>query len=145
MVIIRKGYAAMQSAGLQVDAGTTGYQRVLGGILVPTIALIIFKWRSAHAHGGLFQKKTLAVSREKWGRIWPWVLANALAGQTLGVTCLQWALKTTQAGIVTAIIATTPIFLLPMTRMVEGEKIGFRALAGALISVGGVIGLTFFR
>lgn len=145
MVIIRKGYAAMQSAGLQVDAGTTGYQRVLGGILVPTIALIIFKWRSAHAHGGLFQKKTLAVSREKWGRIWPWVLANALAGQTLGVTCLQWALKTTQAGIVTAIIATTPIFLLPMTRMVEGEKIGFRALAGALIAVGGVIGLTFFR
>ena len=145
VVIIRKGYAAIHADGLNVDAGTTGYQRVLGGILVPTIALLVFKWRSAHAHGGLFQKKTLAVSREKWGRIWPWVLANALAGQTLGVTCLQWALKTTQAGIVTAIIATTPIFLLPMTRMVEGEKIGFRALAGALISVGGVIGLTFFR
>jgi hypothetical protein len=32
-----------------------------------------------------------------------------------------------------------------MTRIVEGEKIGFRSLAGALIAVGGVIGLTLFR
>jgi drug/metabolite transporter (DMT)-like permease len=144
-VIIRKGYAAIQSAGLSVDAGTTGYQRVLGGILIPTLALFIFKWRSAHTHGGWFEPKTLAVSREKWGRIWPWVLANAVAGQTLGVTCMQWALKTTPAAVVAAIIATTPLVLLPMTRIVEGEKIGFRSLAGALIAVGGVIGLTLFR
>ncbi len=73
------------------------------------------------------------------------MLANALAGQTLGVTCMQWALETTQAGIVTAIIATTPLVLLPMTRIVEGEKIGLRSLIGALVAVGGVIGLTFFR
>ena len=72
------------------------------------------------------------------------LLGKPLAGQTLGVTCMQWALHTTQAGIVTAIIATTPIVLLPMTRIVEGEKIGFRALIGALIAVGGVLGLTFF-
>jgi len=130
---------------LQIDAGTTGYQRVLGGIAIPTVAVLLFKWRSAHAHGGWLEKKSLQISREKWTRLWPWVLANALAGQTLGVTCMQWALKTTQAGIVTAIIATTPIFLLPMTRIVEGEKIGLRSLVGALTAVSGVIGLTFFR
>jgi drug/metabolite transporter (DMT)-like permease len=73
------------------------------------------------------------------------VLANALAGQTLGVTCMQWALATTNAAIVTAIIATMPIFLLPMTRIIEGEKIGRRSLVGALIAVAGVIGLTIFR
>jgi drug/metabolite transporter (DMT)-like permease len=73
------------------------------------------------------------------------VLANALAGQTLGVTCMQWALATTNAAIVTAIIALTPIFLLPMTRIIEGEKIGIRSLIGALVAVGGVIGLTCFR
>ncbi len=144
-VIIRKGYMALESAGISVDAGTTGYQRVLGGILIPTLALLFFKWRAAPAHGGWFEAKTLAVSREKWLRLWPWVLVNALAGQTLGVTCMQWALKTTPAGIVAAIIATTPIVLLPMTRMVEGEEIGFRALAGAVVAVGGVMGLTFFQ
>ena len=93
----------------------------------------------------MFEAKTLAVSREKWRRIWPWVLANALAGQTLGVTCMQWALATTSAGIVPAIIATTPVVLLPMTRIVGGEKIGLRSLIGALVAVSGVIGLTFLR
>ncbi|HEX7569270.1 MAG TPA: DMT family transporter [Verrucomicrobiae bacterium] len=145
VVVIRKGYAAIQAAGLQVDAGTTGYQRVLGGILIPTIMLLVFKWRSAHAHGPAFASDTLQISRDKWRRIWPWVLANAIAGQTLGVTCMQWALKTTPAAVVAAIIATTPIVLLPLTRIVEGEKIGFRALLGALVAVGGVIALTFCR
>jgi drug/metabolite transporter (DMT)-like permease len=144
-VIIRKGYAALHADGLAVDAGTTGYQRMLGGILFPAIALLVFKWRSAHAHGGLFEEKTLHVSGEKWRRLWPWVLANALAGQTLGVTCMQWALAETNAAIVAAIIALTPIFLLPMTRLFEGEKIGIRSLVGALVAVGGVIGLTFCR
>ena len=144
-VLIRKGYTAIQEAGLNVDAGTTGYQRVLGGILIPTLMLLIFKWRDAHAHGPAFADKSLQATRAKWQRIWPWLLINALAGQTLGVTCMQWALKTTQAGIVAAIIATTPIVLLPLTRIVEGEKIGWRALVGALIAVGGVIGLMFCR
>jgi drug/metabolite transporter (DMT)-like permease len=144
-VIIRKGYAAIAEAGLSVDAGTTGYQRVLGGILVPTVAVLALRWRSARAHGPMFEEKTWQVSREKWRRIWPWVLANALAGQTLGVTCMQWALKTTQSAIVAAIIATSPIVLLPMTRIVEGEKISLRSLLGACIAVGGVIGLTFWR
>jgi drug/metabolite transporter (DMT)-like permease len=144
-VLIRKAFQAAAENGFHPDAGTTGYQRMLGGILIPTIALLIFKWRSAHAHGPVFAQETLQISRDKWRRLWPWLLANAIAGQTLGVTCMQWALKTTQAGIVTAIIATTPIFLLPMTRIVEKEKIGLRALVGALIAVAGVIGLTFSK
>jgi drug/metabolite transporter (DMT)-like permease len=144
-VLIRKAFAVAHASGVFPDAGTTGYQRLLGGILFPALALLIFKSRAAHAHGAMFAEKTLAVSREKWRRIWPWVLANALAGQTLGVTCMQWALAQTNAAIVTAIIALTPIVLLPMTRIIEGEKIGIRSLVGALIAVSGVIGLTIFR
>jgi drug/metabolite transporter (DMT)-like permease len=58
---------------------------------------------------------------------------------------MQWALKTTPAGIVQAIIATSPIVLVPMTRIVDGEKISVRPVLGAMIAVGGVIGLTFLR
>lgn len=144
-VIIRKGYAAIGEAGMAVDAGTTGYQRVLGGILIPAIMLLVFKWHTARAHGPAFAGDTLQVTRDKWARIWPWVLANALAGQTLGVTCMQWALQTTQAGIVAAIIATTPIILLPMTRLVEKEKIYPHSVIGALVAVAGVIALTLCR
>jgi drug/metabolite transporter (DMT)-like permease len=144
-VLSRKAYFVAHAANEFPDPGTTGYQRVLGGILIPAIILIVVKSRSARAHGGIFEEKTFHVSREKWLRIWPWVLGNSLAGQTLGVTCVQWALEKTPAGIVMAVVATTPIMLLPMTRIVENEKIGIRSLLGALIAVGGVIGLAFWR
>lgn len=144
-VLSRKAYAVAFAAGEHPDPGTTGYQRILGGALVPAIILLVVKWRSAHAHGGVFESRTLHISREKWGRIWPWVLGNGLAGQTLGVTAMQWALEKTPTGIVTAIIAMTPVVLLPMTRVTDGEKIGIRSLVGALIGVGGVIGLAFWR
>ena len=144
-VIIRKGYAALALAGVHPDAGTTGYQRMFGGILAPAIILLAVKWRSAHAQGPLLERQTLQITREKWGRIWPWVLANALAGQTLGVTCMQWALASTNAAVVSAVIAMTPLILLPVTRIVDGEKIGLRTLIGALTAVGGVIGLTLSR
>lgn len=140
-VLIRKGFAVAETLGPAPDAGTTGYQRVLGGILIPAIGLLVIKWKSAYAHGGPFEAKTLQITKDKWRTLWPWVLANALAGQTLGVTCMQWALKTTSAGVVTAIIATTPVVLLPMTWMVEREKVSFRSAAGAVIAVIGVVGL----
>jgi drug/metabolite transporter (DMT)-like permease len=144
-VLSRKAYAVAHAAGQHPDPGTTGYQRVIGGAIALGILLSIVKWRSAHAHGGVLEAKSFHVSREKWRRIWRWVLANSLAGQTLGVTCMQWALETTPTGIVTAIIAMTPIVLLPMTRFVDGERIGIRSLIGAMIAVAGVIGLTFLR
>jgi drug/metabolite transporter (DMT)-like permease len=144
-VLSRKAYAVALAADEHPDPGTTGYQRVIGGAIALGILLLIVKWRSAHSHGGVLETKTLNVSRDKWRRLWPWVFANSLAGQTLGVSCMQWALETTPTGIVTAVIAMTPIVLLPMTRIVDGEKIGMRSLAGALIGVAGVIGLALWR
>jgi drug/metabolite transporter (DMT)-like permease len=144
-VVSRKAFAVAHAAGQFPDAGTTGYQRVLGGMIFPAVILLVVKWRSAHAHGGVFEEKTRQISREKWRRIWPWVLGNALAGQTLGMSCFQWAIEKTPAAIVTAIVALTPVILLPLTRIIEGEKIGARSLLGALIAVAGVIGLAFWR
>jgi drug/metabolite transporter (DMT)-like permease len=140
-VISRKAYFVAHAAGEFPDPGTTGYQRVLGGMLVPGILLLVTKWRSARAHGGVFEEKTLQVSREKWKRIWPWVFGNSFAGQTLGVTCVQWALDKTPTGIVMTVVATTPLILLPMTRIVEHEKIGLRSLCGAIVAVAGIVGL----
>jgi drug/metabolite transporter (DMT)-like permease len=144
-VMSRKAYAVAHEAGQFPDPGTTGYQRVLGGLLIPALILIAVKGRSARAHGGVFEEKTRRVSHEKWRRLWPWVLGNGLAGQTLGMSCFQWAIEKTPSAIVTAIVALTPVILLPMTRIVDGEKIGLRSLVGALVAVAGVIGLTFFR
>jgi drug/metabolite transporter (DMT)-like permease len=141
-VVIRRGYAALAAAHLSVDAGTTGYQRMLGGFLPPALMLLWLKWRALRSQDPMSSPENpQAAWREKWRRVWLWVLANALAGQTLGVTCMQWALKNNPAGDVQAVIATCPILLLPMTRIVDGEKISTRSVVGAVGAVVGVVGL----
>src|SRR5436190_752216 len=59
---------------------------------------------------------------QKWLRAGPWILANSLAGQTFGVSCMQKAFETTPTGLVLAIIAMTPIVLMPQAYGCEGER-----------------------
>jgi len=141
-VLSRKAYFVAHAAGEHPDPGTTGYQRVIGGAVALGLIFLIVKWRHTRRHGDDAQMKDSFSPREKL-RLWPWVLANSLAGQTVGVSCMQWALETTPTGIVTAIIAMTPIVMLPLARIFEGEKITARSLTGGLIAVAGVLGLTW--
>jgi drug/metabolite transporter (DMT)-like permease len=142
-VLSRKAYAVAHAAGEHPDPGTTGYQRVLGGAVALGVIFIIVKWRHRRRHGDDAQMKDSFSAREKW-QLWPWVLTNSLAGQTVGVSCMQWALENTSAGIVTAIIAMTPIVMLPLARIFEGERISGREMAGGLLAVAGAIGLAFW-
>ena len=143
-VLTRKAYFIAHQAGEHPDPGTTGYQRVIGGAVALGLIFLVVKWRHVRRHGDDEQMKDSFSAREKW-QLWPWVLANSVAGQTVGVSCMQWALETTPTGVVTAIIATTPIVMLPLARAFEGEKITARSLTGGLIAVLGVIGLTFWH
>ena len=112
-VLSRKAYAVAHAAGEHPDPGTTGYQRVLGGAVALGLVFLVVKWRHARRRGDDAQMVDSFSPREKL-KLWPWVLANSLAGQTVGVSCMQWALENTPTGIVTAIIAMTPIVMLPL-------------------------------
>jgi drug/metabolite transporter (DMT)-like permease len=68
-----------------------------------------------------------------------WILVNALAGPTLGVGCYQWALATRPTGVVLPIVATTPIVVIPLAMMVEGERPHLRSLIGGAIAVIGAV------
>ncbi len=143
-VLSRKAYAVAHAAGEHPDPGTTGYQRVIGGAVALGLVFLIVKWRHARKRGDDAQMKDSFSPREK-SRLWLWVLANSLAGQTVGVSCMQWALETTPTGIVTAIIAMTPIVMLPLARIFEGERISARDIIGGCVAVAGAVGLTFSR
>ena len=143
-VLSRKAYAVAAAAHQNIDAPTAAYQRLLGGLLVAAICLLAVRRREVAAQFTDAQAPKLP-SAEKWRRVWPWVLANSFAGQTLGVTCYQWALKTTPTGLVLAIVATTPLVVIPFACVVEGEKIEARSIAGGLVAVAGAILLVFVR
>jgi drug/metabolite transporter (DMT)-like permease len=144
-VLSRKAYVVAEAAGVHVDGGTAAFQRVLGGLLVAVVALLLLKRRevldAARNQGTGLLDSTI----RPWRKAGGWILANSMAGQTLGVTCMQWALETTPAGVVLAIVAITPIVVIPFAVIFEGERPRPISILGGVIAVGGAIGLILVK
>ena len=151
-VLSRKAFALSAVAQQHPDPATTAYQRALGGLLVAVVAVLIGRLiRSKTGPDGLNRPKRVEVSAlqqpnssHPWVA-WPWVLANALMGPVLGVTCFQWALSSTKAGIVQSIVATSPLATIPLAAWLEGGWPRPVYYGGALLAVAGVVGLYVFR
>jgi drug/metabolite transporter (DMT)-like permease len=144
-VLSRKAYAMVGEHGLHIDGATAAYQRILGGLLVGGISLLVVKWRFIKSHVIQSDDSAVLPSKEKWRRVWPWIIANSIAGQTLGVSCYQWAFQTTPAGIVLPIVAATPLVAIPIAAIMEKEKPSAHSIAGGVVAVGGAIGLTLVK
>ena len=65
-------------------------------------------------------------------------------GPFLGVSLSLAAVKYTESGVAATIMAITPVLLIPIVIFFHKEKVSFRAIAGAVIAVGGVA-LLFFK
>jgi drug/metabolite transporter (DMT)-like permease len=144
-VLSRKAYDIAHTAAQPIDGANAAFQRIMGGLLVAGLCLLVVKRRDIRERASSPGELNLGASKQKWRRLWPWVLVNSLAGQTLGVSCMQWALETTPTGIVLAIIAITPIVVIPFTFLFESERPTPYSLVGGAIAVAGVIGLTLSR
>jgi drug/metabolite transporter (DMT)-like permease len=65
------------------------------------------------------------------------VLGSVL-GPFLGITFSLIAIEHTNVGIAATIMAIVPILMLPLVRIIYKERISLRAIAGAVVAVGGV-------
>jgi drug/metabolite transporter (DMT)-like permease len=65
------------------------------------------------------------------------LLVAAFTGTYLGIWLQQTALKYTATGIAQALIATSPLFIIPIARL-TGEVISIRAILGALLALSGI-------
>lgn len=143
-VLSRKAFEVAAHAGQNIDGITAAYQRILGGLILGGIFLLIVKrehlWPASNRKN---DDHTQLATREKWRRSWLWILFNALAGPALGVSCYQWALKTTASGVVLPIVATTPLVVIPFARAIEGERPNARSIIGGAIAVAGAVTLAF--
>ncbi|MBA4146857.1 MAG: DMT family transporter [Verrucomicrobia bacterium] len=137
-VLSRKGFAVAEAAGQDMDGATTAYQRLIGGLLFGGICLLVVKRNQFNIH-------KLLPPAEKWKIAWKWVLLNAIAGQTLGVSFYQLALKTAPTGIVLAITALTPLMVIPFASYFEKEKPQPKSIFGGVLAVFGVLGLIYSK
>lgn len=137
-VLTRKAFDLAEHAGQHIDGGTAAYQRILGGLLLTAIVLFIHRRRKPSD-----PPEDTAVMEHPWKRAWPWVIANALAGPSLGVACYQWALAVAPTGVVLSIVATTPLVVIPFTMILDGERPTVRSLIGGAIAVLGAAALAY--
>ena len=70
------------------------------------------------------------------------LLAGAITGPVIGVSFSLLSIQHTAVGVASTLIATTPIFMLPVGYFVFKDRFGWQSIAGTLLAIGG-IGLLF--
>lgn len=144
VVLSRKAYEVCALAGQPMDGITAAYQRILGGVIISGLALLAVKRQFLLSRASDLQPPTLTTT-EKWRKSGKWIVFNALAGPTLGVSCYQWALKTTPSAVVLPIVALSPLVVMPFARWLEQERPSRRSTLGAVIAVAGAAALALVK
>jgi len=130
-VLSRKANEAAALTGYVIDGGTAAYQRVIGGLLMTIIGFLVIRRTQA--------KNDEPKPADRWQRGGILVLANALAGPTIGVGCYQWALRSTPSGLVLPIVATSPLVTIILSFFIDGTRPTRRAVIGGLLAVVGAV------
>ena len=66
------------------------------------------------------------------------VSLGAVVGPCLGITLSLIAVANTEVGIAATLTATVPIMMLPLVVFIQKEKLTWKTIAGAVLSVAGV-------
>ncbi|MEY4201112.1 MAG: hypothetical protein RLZZ265_2852 [Verrucomicrobiota bacterium] len=145
VVLSRKAYELCRLADQPMDGITAAYQRIIGGVIISGLALLVVKRQFLLARAEAVASPGDMSTAEKWRRSGKWIVFNALAGPTLGVSCYQWALKTTPSAVVLPIVALSPLVVMPFARWLEQEQPSRRSTIGAVIAVAGAVALALAK
>lgn len=133
-ILLALGGALGQAAGLVIskkgmgdyDAFSASQIRVLTGIAGFTILFFFMK---------------------RWGKVWQAVqhkpamkriTLGAVFGPFLGVSFSLLAVQHTQAGIAATLMAIVPVLIIPPSILLFKEKVNWKEILGAIVTVGGV-------
>ncbi|MEE2808969.1 MAG: EamA family transporter [Verrucomicrobiota bacterium] len=113
-----------------IGGTSQAFQRVLAGSV---FLLIIFLFRKFIGHQGIRPTHN--------NKPIPWLILASLFGPVLGVSCFQASLMTMTSGESMAIVATSPILLIPLALFFEKDKPTVLSVLGGTLAVAGVIGM----
>lgn len=136
-VLSRHGQIIARDAGQPIDGMSVTYQRILAGV---AFTFVWWLWQRNTGTGG--PPKGAAPD---FRGAWPWVVANALTGPSLGVACYQWALLEQETGVVLTITALTPLAVIPLAWWLDGERPTGRSVGGGILAVAGAVWLATGR
>ena len=131
-VISRKAEEVAVTLGAEGSGISAAFQRVFAGLVFSIVVVALIRWLGSRRDWESWRSplnKSIA----------PWLFGTALFGPVIGVSCFQWALQSLESGIVLAVVATTPIVLMPLSYITEGDHPSWLSIFGAVIAVSGVV------
>ncbi len=143
-VLTRIANAEGEAVGVAVPALSQAFQRVLPGAVMSGVVWLALR--------GVNRKRRREVGQigeiGKSGRTWKnlgWLSAAALGGPVIGLIFYQWALLTANSALVLAIVALTPIVIMPLAWWLERDRPQPIAIFGACVAVCGMIAVAWLR
>lgn len=133
--ISRHAEEVAATEGFAVSGISQAFQRVLAGF-----ACLIIVYAIRRARGTLTAPLSTAKNRTSW------LFAAAMFGPVLGVSCFQHSLGIVgNSGVVMAVVATSPLVLIPLAYVFEGDRPTRLSIVGGVIGVGGVVAMALLR
>jgi drug/metabolite transporter (DMT)-like permease len=119
MVLAKDGIA-------DYDPAASALIRILGALIgYVCLITLLGRWRAV-----------IAATRQ--GTPMLILLGGAVVGPVVGVSTCMLALQNCHVGVVTTILATIPVMILPFAVYMFGDRVSVRALGGALVATAGV-------
>ena len=130
------GGATGQALGLVTSKlGLSGDFPALSGNVIRMLSAVIVMWVLTFVMG---QGQATLERFFKAGRARYFVLGGAIFGPFLGVWLSLIAIQYTQVGIASTLMSLSPIFLLPVGKILFKEQYGWKAVLGTVVALSGV-------
>jgi drug/metabolite transporter (DMT)-like permease len=134
-ILLAIGGAAGQAIGLVLaKAGMGNTISALSATFIRMAAAVVSIWLFSLIRGDLKEAK----EKFRDTRALLLALGGSITGPFLGVWMSLVAVKLTHAGVAAAIMATTPVLVIPLVILVYKEKVSWRAFIGAVFAAAGV-------
>jgi len=135
-ILFGLGATVGQASGLiAAKKGLVGDFSALSGTLIRMFVAMVVLWLITFLMRQ--GQETLRKLKED-PQAFKYLFAGAFIGPFVGVYLSLVAVQATQVGIASTLMALPPVFLLPISHFVFGERIGLRAIAGTLVAIAGV-------
>lgn len=135
-VLCAFGSALCQALALiTAKKGLSGDFPTLSANLIRMAAALVVLWTFT-----LFQGQIGPIFRQLSQRraaLWQIMIATGV-GPFIGIWVSLIAIRLTEVGIASTLMTLSPIFLLPVSHFVLGEKASWQAILGTIVAIGGV-------
>jgi drug/metabolite transporter (DMT)-like permease len=122
-----------------IDASTARTIHPLYGTFVRMVAGTVL----LVGYGAMIGRLATTLGRLKDRKALGQTTAGAFFGPFVGVTLSLTAVSLTNTAVAATVMATSPVLVIPIVRIVYRHAITWRAILGSVVAVGGVAVLTF--